>query len=123
MGQMVSCKGSLEHIVQVRKRTGQRRLLHRTHDQPALFFLCEGGVRGSGCSVQAHLCDGAGVDEAGKSIHGYIRSKMIAKASPPPIHRLANPRRAPRASIAYSNVVMMRAPVAPIGWPSAIAPP
>ena len=48
-GQMFSCKGSLEHVVQVRK-DGQ------------------GGLReecaGSGCSVQALLCDAAGVDEA-----------------------------------------------------------
>ncbi len=35
----------------------------------------------------------------------------------------ARPRRASRASMAWSRVVRMRAPVAPIGWPSATAPP
>jgi hypothetical protein len=28
----------------------------------------------------------------GLSVRGYIRSTMMAKASPPPIHKLANPR-------------------------------
>src|SRR5437867_11175201 len=53
----------------------------------------------------------------------HALSKIIASASPPPMQRLANPRRAPRASIASRIVVRMRAPVAPMGWPKATAPP
>ena len=39
-----------------------------------------------------------------------------AVASPPPIHSVATPLLRPRAFSAYSNVTMMRAPLAPIGW-------
>jgi len=50
-------------------------------------------------------------------------STIIAVASPPPMQIAAQPRRAPRRSIALSRVTRMRAPEAPIGWPSATAPP
>src|SRR5207253_2760519 len=53
----------------------------------------------------------------------YPRSTTIATAFPPPRHSDARPRRWPRFSSAYSSVVSTREPDAPIGWPSAIAPP
>src|ERR1700744_5660695 len=43
--------------------------------------------------------------------------------SPPPMHSDAPPFLAPLASIADSSVTRMRAPDAPIGCPSATAPP
>ena len=46
-----------------------------------------------------------------------------AVASPPPMHRLATPRLPPYLRSAPSSVTTMRAPDAPIGWPSAQAPP
>ena len=45
-----------------------------------------------------------------------------AVASPPPMHSEATPRRRPYFSSAASNVTRIRAPEAPIGWPSAQAP-
>src|SRR5437763_1585671 len=42
---------------------------------------------------------------------------------PPPIHSDASPRFASRFCISCSSVTRMRQPEAPIGWPSAIAPP
>src|SRR5271169_802402 len=64
-------------------------------------------------------------DNLGRDRHAaaHTNSTAIAVASPPPMQRLAIPRRLPRALSAYSRVVMMRAPVAPIGCPSAHAPP
>ena len=50
-------------------------------------------------------------------------SMAIAVASPPPIHNDAMPRPPPRARSACTSVARMRAPVAPMGWPSAQAPP
>ena len=50
-------------------------------------------------------------------------SIAIAIPSPPLTHSVASPRRALRRFISCSSVTMMRAPVQPIGWPSAIAPP
>ena len=46
-----------------------------------------------------------------------------AVASPPPMHRLAMPRLSPCLRSAPISVTTMRAPDAPIGWPSAQAPP
>src|ERR1041384_2300756 len=51
------------------------------------------------------------------------RSTLSATASPPPRQRVASPVRALRSCIAYNSVVRTRAPLAPIGWPRAIAPP
>ena len=42
---------------------------------------------------------------------------------PPPMHSVARPFLASRFCISYSSVTSTRAPDAPIGWPSAIAPP
>src|SRR5689334_14370098 len=49
-------------------------------------------------------------------------SSAMAVASPPPMHRLATPRRLPYLRSAPIRVTRMRAPEAPIGWPSAQAP-
>src|SRR5438132_9170604 len=54
---------------------------------------------------------------------GQPRSTTIATALPPPRHSDASPRLAPRCCIAYSRVVSTLAPDAPIGCPSATAPP
>ena len=50
-------------------------------------------------------------------------STIIAVPMPPPMHSDAAPRPPPRACSAWTSVVSTRAPLAPIGWPSAIAPP
>src|SRR3954471_20810230 len=42
---------------------------------------------------------------------------------PPPMHSVARPFLASRFCISCSRVIRTRAPEAPIGWPSAIAPP
>src|SRR6266545_5010576 len=49
--------------------------------------------------------------------------RSTAMASPPPRQSAATPRFRLRASSACSSVTINRAPVAPIGWPSAQAPP
>src|SRR5262249_1159206 len=56
-------------------------------------------------------------------IYQFTRDTLRATASPPPRHNVASPRRAFRSFIAYSSVVNTRAPLAPMGCPSAIAPP
>src|SRR6266540_275197 len=60
-------------------------------------------------------------------VHGSLltryRSTMTATASPPPMHSDASPRRFPRSFIAWSSVTRIRAPDAPMGWPSTTAPP
>src|SRR5690606_4420365 len=59
-----------------------------------------------------------------KSEPAYQTSSMAtAVASPPPMHRLAMPRALPWRCSAAISVVMMRVPLAPMGWPSAVAPP
>src|SRR6185503_17505480 len=50
-------------------------------------------------------------------------SIAMAVASPPPMHRLATPRFRPYLRSAPISVTRMRAPEAPMGWPSAQAPP
>src|SRR5204862_6093313 len=56
------------------------------------------------------------------SLH-QTSSTAMAVASPPPMQRLATPRRLPYLRSAPIRVTRMRAPEAPIGWPSAQAPP
>ncbi len=51
------------------------------------------------------------------------RSISIAPPSPPPMQIAAMPRRPPVRSSTFSTWRTMRAPDAPTGWPSAIAPP
>src|SRR5262249_59612185 len=53
----------------------------------------------------------------------YPRSTTMAMPCPPPMHSDATPRRASRAAMAWSRVTRTRAPLAPIGCPSAMAPP
>src|SRR5436189_40339 len=48
---------------------------------------------------------------------------IVTLAWPPPSHMVTRPRRPPVRSNVWSSVVSRRAPVAPSGWPSAIAPP
>ena len=50
-------------------------------------------------------------------------STAIATASPPPMQRESIPIRAFRCRIALSSVTSVRAPLAPMGCPSATAPP
>ena len=42
---------------------------------------------------------------------------------PPPMHMVTRPRRPPVRSSSWSALIVRIAPVAPTGWPSAIAPP
>ena|SRR5437867_4379077 len=53
----------------------------------------------------------------------YTASTAMAIPIPPPIQSDAIPYRRFCARSACTSVVRMRAPLAPIGWPSAIAPP
>src|SRR5260370_441176 len=48
---------------------------------------------------------------------------MVAIPCPAPMHMVARPKRALRSCMAWIKVVAMRAPLAPNGWPIAIAPP
>src|SRR5437016_4932610 len=63
------------------------------------------------------------VAETSNELGDYGRSTIIETALPPPRQRVASPRFAPRSFIAYTRVVKTRAPLQPIGWPSANAPP
>ncbi len=63
---------------------------------------------------------------AGRRMHeldATTRSTASATPLPPPRHSAAMPRFELRRFSAYSSVVSTRAPLAPIGWPSATAPP
>src|SRR6185369_13824768 len=53
----------------------------------------------------------------------YGRSTASATPMPPPMHSEARPFLALRRAISCSSVTSTRHPDAPIGWPSAIAPP
>src|SRR6476659_1926736 len=48
---------------------------------------------------------------------------IVAFAMPPPSHMVWRPYRPPVRSSSLRSVTMSRAPDAPSGWPSAIAPP
>src|SRR5437016_2950783 len=63
------------------------------------------------------------VAETSNELGDYGRSTIIETTLPPPRQRVASPRFAPRSFIAYTRVVKTRAPLQPIGWPSANAPP
>src|SRR6185503_6980069 len=78
--------------------------------------------------VCAHDPESVGPQETGTVEHLLelllpTSSIPIAVASPPPMQRLATPRFRPRLRSAPISVTRMRAPEAPIGWPSAQAPP
>jgi hypothetical protein len=53
----------------------------------------------------------------------YNASTAIAMPMPPPTHSAATPYRIFLARSAWTSVVSTRAPLAPIGCPSAMAPP
>src|SRR5699024_4182497 len=55
--------------------------------------------------------------------HQETLSMMRARPWPPPTHRVARPNWPSRSRRPLIKVVVMRAPVEPQGWPSAIAPP
>src|SRR5688500_3264033 len=75
-----------------------------------------------------HHAEAVGPEEP-RAVHELLQflsqlsSNASAVASPPPMHRLATPRFRPYLRSAPINVTTMRAPEAPIGWPSAQAPP
>src|SRR5581483_12124101 len=54
---------------------------------------------------------------------GYSRSRIIATPIPPAAHTVRSPYCSPVRCSSLQTVVMMRAPVAPNGWPRAIEPP
>ena len=81
----------------------------------------EPGLRGDLGDALPHL---AGADHAELLDLAFTaRSTSSAMPSPPPMHSDAPPVFAFFAAIAWSSVTRMRAPEAPIGWPSATAPP
>ncbi len=51
------------------------------------------------------------------------RSKAMAMPWPPPMHMVQSARLPPVRSSSYSALTIRIAPVAPTGWPSAMAPP
>src|SRR5688500_6366599 len=74
---------------------------------------------------QGALLERAGDEQlavrVGLSSHA-ARSTRAASPMPPETQSVAMPRPAPRASSPCSSVTRMRAPVAPMGWPKAMAP-
>jgi hypothetical protein len=55
--------------------------------------------------------------------HAQTRSSASAIPCPPPMHMVTIARRAPARSISAMALTTRMAPVAPTGWPSAMAPP
>src|SRR3984893_17097830 len=53
----------------------------------------------------------------------YTRSMIVATPMPPPMHSVISARRALRRSSSSTMVPAIIAPVAPSGWPIAMAPP
>src|SRR5439155_3114748 len=108
-----------QHGQRVSARTAARRALCApsggSEHQAGGRRTAEGWSRAAGCSEAAQS------ERGGCSSHGS--SIAIAVASPPPMQRLATPRLPPCFLRAPSSVTRMRAPDAPIGWPSAHAPP
>src|SRR5205807_7881322 len=73
--------------------------------------------RGGTSSLQALL------RAARVPVYAPLTSTIIASPCPPPEQIAATPRPPPRRRSSWTSVVRMRAPLAPIGCPSAIAPP
>src|SRR5918992_5048961 len=63
-----------------------------------------------------------GIDNGAPHTH-YTASTIIAIPMPPPMQRDAAPLPPPRAFSEWTRVVRIRAPLAPMGCPSAMAPP
>jgi hypothetical protein len=75
----------------------------------------------SSAARNTHGRDGVTIEMRQRS---YVsNSTAIATASPPPMQRESIPIRAFRCRIALSSVTSVRAPLAPMGCPSATAPP
>ena len=53
----------------------------------------------------------------------YALSRMVAVPCPPPTHMVASAWRPPVRASRLAALPVMRAPEAPSGWPSAMAPP
>src|SRR5262249_45145966 len=73
-----------------------------------------------------HLCNCARGGIEGRVLNytsGEQSSTAIATASPPPKHKASTPIFPPRRRNALIRVTSVRAPLAPMGWPSATAPP
>src|SRR5262249_1840123 len=69
----------------------------------------------SACEDTNEIRTSSGTDQS--------RSTHMAMPMPPPMQSVARPFLASRFCISCNNVVRMRAPEAPIGWPMAMAPP
>ncbi len=92
-----------------RRRTAVRRIRGRRH---------------AGCRVPSPLAQAASAEQMPpQGLQPHSISIAIATASPPPMHSVAMPRLPPVFFSAPIRVAVMRAPEAPIGWPSAQAPP
>src|SRR5207249_1332955 len=76
------------------------------------------GERAAGGESARQQGQGGGL----RLVHQSI-STLRATALPPPRHRVASPVVCCLSLRAYRSVVRTRAPEAPIGWPSAMAPP
>src|SRR5262249_1895747 len=70
--------------------------------------------------VQQECRPADGEDELDGS---QTRSITAAIAWPKPMHIVARPKRASRRSSSETSVAVMRAPVAPSGWPREMPPP
>src|SRR5262245_28633277 len=64
-----------------------------------------------------------GADVRPQVDHESIRCTRVAVPRPPPQHMVTSPSSASRRSSSATIVAMSLPPVAPTGWPSAIAPP
>ena len=108
-------------------------VLVRTAAQPHAWLQCmaRSSQRGSSLSPERPLARAPGrVEKAWRASRTSAmaarhdrRSIAIAVASPPPMQSEATPRLSPYWVNAASSVTTIRAPEAPIGWPSAQAPP
>src|SRR6185437_1006764 len=65
----------------------------------------------------------AAAGQPGPAHRSQTRSMILTFAWPPPSHIVTIPYRPPVRASEWASVVSSRAPVAPSGWPSAIAPP
>src|SRR5439155_27368825 len=91
--------------------------LHRLRGSVQPFGLVERD-RADAAGRRRHL------EAAEAPFHGQLsRSTIMAMPWPPPTHMVSRPTPRPVVSRPFSSVVMIRAPVMPKGWPSAIAPP
>src|SRR5687768_17402356 len=107
-----------------------RRHQRRAVDDPAGSFQGSfvGQLEGAARAVRSHdpkavMAQEARTIEQLLQLRFQTNSSAMAVASPPPMQRLATPRFRPYLRRPPINVTNRRAPEAPIGWPSAQAPP